>query len=413
MDTVPPSRAARQPATRPSLFWRLLPSYLLVIAVGAATAFVAGESFAPFFLERHVNSTMATMHDLSAAGMSEGMALDLNAAYRRALTSSLLWAALVSAAAAALVGLFVTRRIVAPLRAMTRASQSIAGGNYRARLEPHVPGEIGEVAEAFNTMAARLERSEVRRMALLADVSHEFRTPLSNLKGYVEGLEDGVFALDAETLVACGRQLDRLERLVDDLILLSRVETGRVELEPARIDVVDLLAASRDAFRARFAKKGVQIVLDTPAAPLRAVADPTRISQVVANLVDNALRHTPTDGTVTLRAFQDGVSAVRVEVEDTGPGVPPEDLPHVFDRFFRGDKSRGHDDGTGSGIGLTLVKQFVERHGGRVGVTNRPERGACFWFTLPKIASSPPPPESRPAMPAAVHSIGSAQVPED
>lgn len=388
-DPRPPTYSATHataPQARSSLFWRLLPSYLLVIAVGAATTFVAGESFAPFFLDRHVNSMMLTIHNHATEGMTQGMIVDLNAAYRRALTGSLSWAALVSIIAAALVGLFVTRRIVTPLRAMTRASRRIAGGSYQARLDTGVPGEIGDLATAFNTMAATLERSEEQRVALLADVSHEFRTPLSNLKGYVEGLEDGVFVLDDATLGACLRQLGRLERLVDDLSLLSRVETGQLELKPVRIDVGELLEQSREAFGARFKQKDIQLILDMPAAPLTVTADPERTTQVLANLVGNALRHTPTGGSVALQVVREGVTAVRFEIEDSGTGIAPEDLPHVFKRFYRGDKARRREEGDGSGIGLTLVKQLVERQGGRVGVENRPQGGARFWFTLPTVA---------------------------
>lgn len=376
------------PKTRPSLFWRLLPSYFLVIAVGAATAFVAGESFAPFFLERHVTGMMRTMHNLTTDGMTEGMIVDLNEAYRRALTGSLSWAALVSVVVAAGVGLFVTRRIVTPMRAMTRASRHIAGGSYRARLDTGIPGEIGDLAEAFNTMAADLEQSEDQRVALLADVSHEFRTPLSNLKGYVEGLEDGVFTLDEATLGACRRQLGRLERLVDDLSLLSRVETGQLELHPEQIEVGLLLEQTREAFQARLEQKGVQLILESSAAVPSVYADPERTTQVLVNLVGNALHHTPAGGRVALSASREGMTAVRFEVEDSGTGISSEDLPHVFKRFYRGDKARRHENGGGSGIGLTLVKQLVERQQGRVGVESTPGIGARFWFTLPTAADA-------------------------
>lgn len=384
MDTEQPPAT---PSSRPSLFWRLLPSYLLVIGVGAATTFVTGESFAPFFLERHVSSMVRTMHNLTPDGMTQGMILDVNAAYRRALTSSLAWAAVVSTAAAALVGLFVTHRIVTPLRAMTRASQRMASGGYRARLDPRVPGEIGDLADAFNTMASTLERSEEHRVALLADVSHEFRTPLSNLRGYVEGLEDGVFDPDDTTLSACRRQLGRLESLVDDLSLLSRVESGQLDLMPTRVEVAALLDEAGEEFRARFEQADVQLVLEVAAPSASVIADPKRILQVLGNLIENALRHTPNGGRVVLRASRNGVTAIRFEVEDNGPGIASEDLPHVFKRFYRGDKARGREDGSGSGIGLTLVQQFIERHGGRVGVSNRDEEGTLFWFTLPTDAS--------------------------
>ncbi|MDZ7802165.1 MAG: HAMP domain-containing sensor histidine kinase [Trueperaceae bacterium] len=380
--------ASRQgpPTPAPSLFWRLFPSYLLVVAVGAVTAFVAGEAFAPFFLERHMGAMMGGMHGPQGGPMTEGMASDLEGAYRRALTSSLAWATAGSVVAAALVGLFVTGRIVAPLRAMTRASRRIAGGTYQDRLTAGMPGEIGELVGAFNKMAATLESTEAQRVALLADVAHEFRTPLSNLKGYVEGLEDGVFAADEATLAACRRQVDRLGRLVDDLSVLSRVETGQLELRPAAVAAGDLLEHAREAFQARFERKGVRLDVDAPPSPLVAWTDAERTGQMLANLTSNALRHTPHGGRVRLRATREDARSVRFEVEDSGAGISDEDLPHLFTRFYRGDKARARDGGEGSGIGLTLVKELAQRQGGEVGVRSTPGEGSTFWFTLPLAA---------------------------
>lgn len=373
----PPERA------RPSLFWRLFPSYVLVVAVGAVTTLVAGEGFAPYFWDRHLASMMRSMAGMPMSGMTDGMLADLDVAYRRALSSSLAWAAGASVLAAAGVGLFVTRRIVAPLRAMTRASARIAGGKYQDRLNAAAPGEVGDLADAFNTMAATLERTEAQRVQLLADVSHEFRTPLSNLKGYVEGLEEGVFEPDPDTLAACGRQLARLERLVDDLALLSRIETGQLDLRPERISVPDVLEDAVASFRGRFAQKGVALELEVPGAET-VHADPTRFAQIVANLLANALRHTHEGGRVTLSGRRDGPREVLFDVRDDGDGIPADRLPHIFDRFYRGDASRRHDGDSGSGIGLTLVKQLVERQGGRVGAESRPGAGTRIWFTLPR-----------------------------
>lgn len=381
---MPGTPASEPGRSRPSLFWRLFPSYVLVVAVGAVTTLVAGESFAPFFWDRHLASMMGSMGGMAMSGMTEGMLADLDVAYRRALSSSLAWAAGASVLAAAGVGLFVTRRIVAPLRAMTRASARIAGGTYQDRLDAAAPGEVGDLADAFNTMAATLERTEAQRVQLLADVSHEFRTPLSNLKGYVEGLEEGVFELDPETLAACGRQVARLERLVDDLALLSRIETGQLDLHPERIAVPDVLEDAVASFRARFAQKGVALELRIPGADTAVHADPTRFAQIVSNLLSNALRHTHEGGRVTLSGRRDGSREVRFDVRDDGDGIPADRLPHIFDRFYRGDASRRHDGDSGSGIGLTLVKQLVERQGGRVGAESRPGAGTRIWFTLPR-----------------------------
>lgn len=372
------------PRARRSLFWRLVPSYLLVAGVATATALVAGESLAPFLLDRHMSSMVGMMDGMRGGGVTQTMLNDLESAYRQALTSSLLWASAASLVASAAVALFVTRRIVRPMSAVTRASARIAGGSYRDRLDADAPGELGELAEAFNAMAATLERSEARRVQLLGDVAHEFRTPLSNLKGYLEGLEDGVFEPDEATLSACARQVTRLGRLVDDLSLLSRVETGQLDLAPERLAARELLADAAEAFRGRFDRKGVALEVDAPASTETIHADPLRTEQVVANLLANALRHTPPGGRVTLSARRLPRGEVRFEVRDEGEGVAPEHLPRIFDRFYRADRSRRHAEGDGSGIGLTLVKELVERQGGRVGAQSVVGQGATFWFTLPR-----------------------------
>jgi len=394
MSEVSQGTLPRRRSVRRSLFWRLLPSYLVVILVGAAASLLAGEGLAPMFLERHVNSMVRTMHNLTPAAIDEGMLIELSAGYRRALTAAQSWAALVSSVAATLVALFVTRRIVGPLRELTSVSRRIAGGRYQARLDAGVPGEIGDLVDAFNTMAGTLARSEHQRVALLADVSHEFRTPLSNLRGYIEGLEDGVFEPDAGTLQACHRQVDRLQRLVDDIGLLSLAESGQLALRPRRIDLLELIEQTHASFLARFARKGVGLVTSTPDPPLWVHADPERTLQVMTNLVDNALRHTPKGGRVVLTAGRAGVAAARVTVDDTGSGIPEGDVEHLFKRFFRGDRARRAVEGGGSGIGLTLVKEFVERQGGQVGVTRGSSgAGSEFWFTLPTAAggdSQPP-----------------------
>ena len=383
------SRRTGPRTRRRSLFWRLLPSYVLVVVVTAATTFVAGESFAPYFLERHVNSMMRSMHDLEGGPMTAGMTADLAEAYRRALTGSLAWAAGVAVAAATLVGLYVTRRIVTPLRALRAAAGRIASGAYEARLDAAAPGEIGGVAEAFNTMAADLEHSEERRVALLGDVAHEFRTPLSNLKGYVEGLEDGVFEPDPVTLGACRRQIARLERLADDLSLLSRVETGQFVLQARDVAVADILDRTAEAFRPRFERAGLELAVHAPARPLAVYADPERTIQILSNLLANALRHAAPAGLVTIEARPEGHAAVRFDVTDEGPGIEEADLPHLFERFYRADKARGSNQEGGSGIGLTLVKQLTIRQGGTVGAANRRSGGARFWFTLPAQAWNP------------------------
>ena len=377
---------------RASLFWRLLPSYLIVILVAAATTLLTAESFAPYFLNHHVADMMRGYSGALMQGMASGMLHDLNAAYQQALRQSLGWAAVASFVTATLVGLYVTRRIVAPLRAISRASRRIARGSYRNRLQLTAPGEVGDLAEAFNTMAATLEHSESRRVELLADVAHEFRTPLSNLRGYVEGIEDGVFESDTTVLLACRRQLDRLDHLVGDLSLLSLVETGQLPLAPEQIPVATLLERAAAALRPLYLQKEVHLHVAVPPDDVDVYADPDRTEQVLANLLRNALRHTPQGGSVELRAAADHDS-VRFDVIDDGSGIDASDLPHIFKRFYRGDRSRSFEPTTGSGIGLTIARELIERQRGEIHVSSTVGVGTHFWFTLPSAA---PPPEPSP-----------------
>lgn len=257
----PPLRAGRA-----TLYWRLLPSYLVLIAVGAATTLLVAEAVAPIFFERHAAVMEETMSSVDGVDMSE-MEGDLVSSYRNAVTQSLLWAIFVGAAAAGGVSLFVTNRILQPLRAMTRASRQMAGGHYSRRLDPRAPGEIGDLADAFNVMASTLEHSEERRVILLSDVAHEFRTPLSNLQGYLEGLEDGVFEA-GEVIAPAMRQIERLERLTRDLSVPSQVETGQIAFHRSSLPARDLLDRTAEAFRSQAAKHGVRLLVASPNKPL-------------------------------------------------------------------------------------------------------------------------------------------------
>lgn len=367
---------------RSGLYWRLLASYLLVILVSCFTLYWAGYAFADYFFERQLGGMMRQMQHMNP--MMQAMAEDLNVAYRQATERSMIWGLVVSALIAGIVALFVTRRIAAPVRRMQRASQRIAAGRYQERLETSAPGEIGELAASFNGMAQALERSEARRVDLLANVAHEFRTPLTNLRGYLTGFSDGIFRPDEDTLDACARQLSRLDRLVADLSLLSKVETGQEILEPQETEAGALVEQAAAAFRPRFRAKGVALhALQAPQTTL-VRADPQRTGQVLANLLDNALRHTSGGGEVRLEVTP-GPEEVRFEVRDSGPGVPPSDVPHLFTRFYRADKARGHDPGGGSGVGLTIAKHYVERQGGRIGIESELGKGSRFWFTLPAV----------------------------
>jgi two-component system, OmpR family, sensor histidine kinase BaeS len=352
--------------------------------VGVVSAFVAGEMLAPYLLAEHARHMGAD----PAAPEDAAMIAHLAESYRATLRSSLLWSVVAAAAMAAAVGAFVTSRLVGPLAAMRSAAYRIAGGRYEGRLDTSAPGEIGALATSFNTMAAALEESESRRRQLVSDLAHEVRTPLSNLRGYLEGIEDGVFTFDDETARAFTRQLERLERLVDDLDVLSRIDEHALSLRPAVVSAGDLVDATAASFRARFEREGVELTVDAPPAGCEVRGDPARLGQVLENLVDNALRYTPSGGRVEVRAAPSG-PCVRFEVLDTGVGVPEPMREAIFRRFVRVDPSRAFQDGRGSGLGLTIAKQLVERHGGLIGVRQREGGGSIFWFTVPSARSEP------------------------
>jgi histidine kinase len=366
----------------PSLYWRLLGSYLLIILVGCVTLYWAGDAFASLFLEQHMGSMMTEMDGMSA--MMDVMTSDLNTAYHQATQQAMLWGMGVAALVASAVSLFVSRRIVSPLREIQQVSQRIAAGQYQERLDTRAPGEIGELAHAFNDMARTLEQTERRRVELLSNVAHEFKTPLSSLRGYVQGIKDDLFKANEETLNACLRQLGRLERLLADLSLLSRVETGQEAFNPRPVPVLELLEQVAASFRPAFSTKNIELVLEPPPPSLLVRADVQRTGQVLTNLIDNALKHTSAGGEVRLSARAARDNSIMVTVSDTGEGIAGEDLPHLFTRFYRADRSRHHDVEQGSGIGLTIAKHYIERQGGRIGVDSELDKGSRFWFTLPR-----------------------------
>jgi signal transduction histidine kinase len=275
------------------------------------------------------------------------------------------------------------------LTARTEEGDRIAGleagaDDYVAK--PFSPRELSARVRAVLRRAPAGEedpRTAIEVAGLRIDVAHEFRTPPSNLRGYVEGLQDGVFEDQAPVLDASWRQLDRLGHLVDDLSLLLRVETGQLELHVAPIEALELAQATVASFAPDAERAGVRLEVDVRAPDTVVRADRERSLQVLANLVGNALRYTPGGGSVTIEVGAPAHGFVRFAVRDTGPGVAPEDLPNVFKRFYRGDKARSPHAG-GSGIGLTIARQVVERQGGEIGVTSPPGEGATFHSTLPE-----------------------------
>jgi two-component system OmpR family sensor kinase/two-component system sensor histidine kinase BaeS len=273
------------------------------------------------------------------------------------------------------------RRLGTPFADIMSATDAIARGDLSVRLRETTPGELGNLARRFNNMVAELERSERQRRNMTADVAHELRTPLHIIQGNLEGMLDGVYEPTSENITDTLDETRLLARLVDDLQTLSLAEAGQLPLHPTRFLLADLLADSATGFESRAAAQKVELRVDAPDSSLELEADYDRMLQVLGNLLTNALHHTPENGEISLRAeaIPDGVKII---VNDTGAGISLQDLPYIFDRFWRGDKSRARTEGS-SGLGLAITKQLVLAHGGRINAESKLGEGTTFVIELP------------------------------
>lgn len=379
---------------------KLFASYLAVVATGALTLLVVMALVTPLLYERMMLAMMQGMMG-SSAGVMGGMMGRTGGAAEGAITRafmetvaySLVFSSAVSIAVAIAASLFVSRRLVAPIRRLAEASGRIAAGHYAERVFQPAGDEVGELADSFNQMATSLEATEQRRVALIGDVAHELRTPLATIEGYAEGLIDGVVEAGPETFALLHTEADRLRRLVDDLQELSRAEAHQLPLHPRPASPSDLVAVVRERLARQFEDKGVTLSIEGPEGMPAVQADEGRTVQVLTNLLGNALRYTSAGGRVEL-AVRGAGGFVEFTITDTGIGIAPDHLPHVFERFYRADRSRSRAAG-GSGIGLTITKHLVEAQGGSINAHSAGlGHGATFIFTLP-VSPDLAPTESR------------------
>lgn len=368
---------------------KLLLSYLAIIVVGVAVLIVASQFILPTSFNRHMTGMMGMTNDGMGMGMggqgfggSDQMAqlyVDFRASFNEALT----YAALAAMIVAIALSLFFSRNVIAPVRAMSLASQRIADGRYDERVRVNGTDELAQLALYFNQMAEKLNQIETMRRRLIGDVSHELRTPLTAIKGSMEGLMDGVLPATNETYQQIHTEADRLNRLVDDLQELSRVEARAYQLDIRPADVSTLARTVTKRLAPHSESKRISLDLELAPDLPRVLADEDRAVQVLTNLTGNALQYTPEGGRITISAKRID-NEVQISVSDTGVGIPPEHLSHIFDRFYRVDKSRSRQSGGGSGIGLTIARALIEAHGGRIWAESAgDERGSTFVFTLP------------------------------
>ncbi len=296
-------------------------------------------------------------------------------------------AALAALLAALIVGVVLARTLTRPLGALTRASRQIAAGHYEQRVPVESSDEIGQLAESFNSMSAEVARVHEQRRQMTADIAHDLRTPLTVIAGYIESMRDGVLSPNPERLDLIYSEIERMQNLVGDLKMLSQVDAGELPLNLQNLSPVVLLERAAAVFENQAVQQKVRLTVDAmdPLPEIR--VDDARMMQVLDNLISNAFRYTPEGGEIRLAASL-VKGKIRMQVADTGSGIPAAELGHIFERFQRGDKSR-HAEGGESGLGLAIVRALVEVQGGRVWAESSEGRGTTMWMEFPIVISAP------------------------
>jgi signal transduction histidine kinase len=356
-----------------SLRARLLVAFLVVVAASLGTIGVAVLLVGPRYFAD-------AMGHLPGDPMGQAMGEATRAAFTDAVRQALLAATVIAIVTATVVSLAVAARIVRPVSALAAAARRVSGGHYAERVPTAEPGELGELATSFNEMAVSLEATERRRLQLVGDVAHELRTPLTTLDGYLEGLEDGVIQPSPETWRLLRTETKRLTRLVADLSELWRAEARQLPLKVEAVELSEVAREVVDGFAPLASGRGIRIDVAPTAAIVR--ADRDRVAQILGNYLSNAVRHAPDGSTITI-ATEAADGRVRLAVTDHGPGLAPDQLEAVFERFYRIDRSRSRSEG-GSGIGLAIVRALADAMDCRTWAESAgPGTGATFVLELP------------------------------
>lgn len=355
---------------RNSLLWKLLGIYILVIGMAILTVWLAIDYLAADYF-----MVLMKKYEIDPT--------DVHQMFLEAVHRYLIWASVSASVVAIILSFFLTRRVLTPLFQMADTAKQIGAGNYTVRVPIPAEKTMGQFAQGFNHMADSLQKLEQQRKTIMIDVAHELRTPLTNMRGYLEALSDKVIPPSQEMFELLQEETMRLVTLTEDLLQLARAEAARVTLKRHKLDLQELLRQSLDLFRSQFASKNIRV--DTPAlaetsSVVSLSADPDKLTQVFRNLLQNAFQYTPQDGVVTMTVTPEQ-DQVKVSFVNTGQGIAADDLPYIFERFYRAEKSRSREHG-GEGIGLAIVKELVEAHGGQVGAESSPTE-TCVWFTLP------------------------------
>jgi len=355
---------------------------VLVVAIGAITPVIAAGVVAPRLFH---------MHLMQAGVKGNEVLVHAEAAFNSALAIAVTLGVIMSLLAAGAVSWFLVRRISSPIESLAESAQAVASGDYDIATDTHAfSRELQQLTDSFTSMAQQLERSDATRTSMLADLAHEVRTPLATLQAYIDGLEDGVLECDAAAWATMRAQVERLRRLADDIREVAAAEEHALGLKLQPLDINATANSAVEAALPRYRTKGVDLEVSAESEPCRILGDEMRLQQVLANLLDNALRHTPCGGSVRVSVTR-GSDIVRITVTDTGEGIPRSQLDSVFRRFHRVDPSRGSGDGSGSGLGLTIARAIVVDHGGAIDASSDgPGSGATFTVRLPLAGSLVP-----------------------
>ena len=350
-----------------TLLWKLLGINVLVIAAVIVIVWMAIDYLA-------ANYFMALMEKYNISPTSSHQ-MFVSAVHRY-----LIWASLTALFLAVVLSFLLMRKVLGPLRQMTTIAQKISTGDYSGQVPLASGDEVGQLAASFNRMAESLRRIEGLQKTLMIDVAHELRTPLTNIRGYLEALTDGVAAPTKETFELLQEETMRLTHLVEDVLQLAKADAARMDLHKTEIRIEGLILQELDIFRPQFDSKKIRIETQFDKGADRLLADPDKISQVVTNLLQNTYQYTPTGGSVRIYIEQ-APGEMKVVFANTGGELSQKDLPFIFERFYRGEKSRSREHG-GAGIGLAIVKELIEAHDGHVGAEIS-DKETLIWFSIP------------------------------
>ena len=353
-----------------------------VVLVGLEELFPTGsqltqqqlDSGVPILYEEKLVGTLLSSRSLSYSGLEQNFLDQIN--------RGLLWTLLAAVLVVSLLSLLVSGNLTRPIKALTTASRNLAEGKRTQLVEVSSSDELGELGTSFNRMSMEIENAEQLRKQMTADVAHDLRTPLTVIGGYVEAARDGALELTPERLDVLGLEVNRLNRLVSDLRTLSQSDSGELLISREAVEPTGLLTKISEVFRLQAEQKGIRLMVEAAEGLPTLYGDEGRLMQVLENLVANAIRHTPTGGEITLELSEAENRALLFSVADSGEGIPAEELPLIFERFHRVDKSR-HADSNQSGLGLAIARAIVEAHGGKIWAESTPGNGATIRFEVP------------------------------